>query len=113
MSSAREPNLRASSDIRSSGKPSGQKSSKVRASRESHQSSRSSGGKSSGIRSSRTGAHSGSKKAYGSEASGSHRMIVRDEDGNDVTPLSLLASSESKSKCVHQNDPTQPPILIS
>jgi hypothetical protein len=25
-------------------------------------------------------------------------MIVRDEDGNDVTPLSLLASSESKSK---------------
>ena len=98
MSSAKEPNLRASSDMRSSAKPSGHKSSKVRASRDSHQSSRSSGGKSSGIRSSRTGAHSGSKKAYGSEASGSARMIVRDDDGNDVTPLSLLASSESKSK---------------
>jgi hypothetical protein len=99
MSSAKEPNPRASSDFRSSGKPAGHKSSKVRASRDSHQSSRSSGGgKSSGIRSSRTGAHSGSKKAYGSEASGSHRLIVRDEDGNDVTPLSLLASSESKSK---------------
>jgi hypothetical protein len=97
--SSKEPNLKASADHRSSGKPSGHKSSsKVRASRDSHQSSRSSGGKSSGIRSSRTGAHSGSKKAYGSEASGSHRMIVRDEDGNDVTPLSLLASSDSKSK---------------
>ena len=25
-------------------------------------------------------------------------LVVRDEDGNDVTPLSLLASSDSKSK---------------